>query len=127
MDVGQTEGGQEDTWRKTRVHHAMVETSMCYPSQGGESAVVSEDVGDNPDKAHDDQTLEGCGEEDEAGGDERAVGEGNDARDALRGVKVGGAAVVAVVGVATAVGDDEATVVVAVVAAELAVAAVAYA
>lgn len=24
-DVGQTEGEQEDTWKKARVHHAMVE------------------------------------------------------------------------------------------------------
>ena len=124
--MGQAEGGQEDTWRKARVHHAMVEMLMRYPSQGGKSAVASEGAGNNLDKAHDDQTLEGCGEEDEAGGDEKVAGEGNDARDALRGVRAGGAAVVAAVGVAIGVGDDEATVV-AVVVAELAVAAVAYA
>ncbi|SRR6266571_4818957 len=95
---------------------------MRYPSQGGKSAVAPEDAGDNPDKAHDDQTLVGCGGEDEADGDERAAGEGNDARDALRGEKVGGVAVVVVVGVAVAVvvGDDEAIVVVAVVAAAVA-------
>ena len=65
----------------------------------------------------------GFGEEDEVGGDEMMVEEGDGARDALGGVKAGGAAVVAVVGVAIAVGD----VVVAVVDAELVVVAVAYA
>lgn len=54
----------------------------------------------------------GCGGEDEADGDEWAAGGGCDARDVLRGEKVGGVAVVAVVGVVVAVGDDEATVVV---------------
>jgi hypothetical protein len=93
--VGQIEEGQEDTWKKARGYHAMVER---YLSQGGRSAVAPEDVGDNPDKAHDDQTPVGCGGEDEAGG------------------------VVAVVGVAVVVGD-EVTVVVVVAAA----AAVAYA
>lgn len=100
---------------------------MRYPSQGGKSAVAPEGVGDNPEKAHDDQARVGCGAEDEAGGDGRAVGEGNDARDALRGVKAEGAAAVAVVGVAIAPGDDDATVVVAVAVAELAAAVVAYA
>lgn len=100
---------------------------MRYPSQGGKSAAAPEGVGDNPEKAHDDQARVGCGEEDEAGGDERVVAEGNDVRDALRGVKAGAAVVVAVVGVAIAVGDDDVTVVVAVVVAELAAVAVAYA
>ena len=114
--------GQEDTWRKACVHHAMVVMSMRYLSQGGKSAVAAEGAGNDPDNAHNDQTLEGCGEEDEVGGDEKVAEEGNNARDALCGVRAGDAAAVAVVGVAIAVGDDKATVVVAVVVAELAVA-----
>lgn len=102
----------------------MVEMKMRYPSQGGKSAAAPEGVGDNPEKAHDDQARVGCGEEDEVGGDGRVVGVGNDARDALRGVKAGDAAAVAV---AIAAGDDGATVVVAAVVAELAAVAVAYA
>ena len=79
--------GQEDTWRKACVHHTMVVISVCYPSQGGKSAVASEGVGNDPDNAHNNQTLEGCGEEDEAGGDEKVAEEGNNARDALHGVR----------------------------------------
>ncbi len=103
---------------------------MQHPSHEGKSAVAPERVGDNPDKVHDGQTLVGCGEEDGADGDERAVVEGNDARDALRGAKAGGVAVVVAAGVGVVFGGDEATVAVAVVVAaaavELAV-AVAYA
>ena len=103
---------------------------MRYPSQGGKSAAAPEGVGDNPEKAHDDQARVGYGEEDEAGGDGRVVEVENDARYALRAMRAGAGAavaVVAVVAVAIAVGDDEVTVVVAVVVAELAVVAVAYA
>lgn len=100
---------------------------MRYPSQGGKSAAAPEGVGDNPEKAHDDQARVGYGEEDEAGGDGRVVEVENDARYALRAMRAGAGAAVAVVAVAIAVGDDEVTVVVAVVVAELAVVAVAYA
>ena len=46
---------------RARVHHEEAKRRVRYPGRGEGSAVAPVGVGNSPDKAHDGQTLVGCG------------------------------------------------------------------